>query len=70
MRDIYTSCPVSMTFEEGEVMVKVTCQIDGETFLIHSPAGDGRYLASRVHELIVGPAIAPRPLDPVRDIDA
>lgn len=70
MRDILTNCPPTLTVEEGELVVKVTCQIDGVTYQVTSPAGDGRYLASRVHELIVGPAIAPRPLDPVRDIDA
>jgi hypothetical protein len=63
MKDLDTICPPTIHREEGEFFVKVTFHMDGETYCVRAPLGDGRYHAERVHKLIVAPAIAPRPLD-------
>lgn len=54
----------SLVREDGELILESSVTIGGETFAVRVPCGDGRYLAQRVHELIIAPAIAFRPLDP------
>lgn len=63
MKDLTTINPPAIVREEGEFWVTVTFNLDGQTYCIRSPIGDGRYHAERVHKLIVAPAIAPRSLD-------
>lgn len=63
MKDLDTEVPPTLSYEEGEFFITTTFNLDGQTYAVRAPIGDGRYHAERVMALIVSPAIAPRPLD-------
>lgn len=63
MKDLDTECPPTLTLQEGEFYITTTFNLDGTTYAVRAPIGDGRYHAERVMDLIVAPAISPRPLD-------
>lgn len=56
---------VTIKYEEGEFYAFASVNLEGEGYSVRIPLGDGRYHAEMVMQRIVGPAIAPRKLDPV-----
>ena len=64
VRQVSTNTPPALTGGRGAWSYTVAVTIDGQPYEVKVPIGDGRYHAERMFELIVGPLIAPRPLDP------
>lgn len=65
MKDLTTPNPPSLRITNGELCIVTTFNLNGETYMVSASLGDGRYHAERVFELIIAPAIARRPTDPV-----
>lgn len=63
MKDLSTHCPPTLRRVDGELVITTTFNLDGQTYSVSAPIGDGRYHAQRVHELVIGPALGRRPLD-------
>lgn len=63
MKDLFTHIPPTLRRVDGELVISVTFDLDGKTYSVSAPIGDGRYHAQRVHELIIGPALGYHPLD-------
>ena len=63
MRHLTTHIPPNLCRLDGEWHVEVNVQIDGETFTIFAPIGDGRYWAQQTLEKIILPALAAYPGD-------
>jgi hypothetical protein len=63
MKDLLTHCPPTLRRADGELVITTTFELDGETYSVSAPIGDGRYHAQRVHELIIAPALGRHPLD-------
>ena len=77
MRDLLTHCPPALRRIDGELVITTTFDLDGQTYSVSAPIGDGRYHALRVHEMVVGPALEARklpveraPIAPVDDPNA
>lgn len=72
MRDLSTHCPPAIRRVDGELVITTTFNLDGQTYSVSAPIGDGRWHAERVHELVIGPALGWRPADgrpPVAPVD-
>ncbi|HWU19396.1 MAG TPA: hypothetical protein VN155_17070 [Devosia sp.] len=65
MKDLTTPIPPVLRRANGELEVEIIFHIDGESYSVSAPIGDGRYHVQRVFDLIIGPAIAPHPTDAV-----
>lgn len=65
-RTLSTNIPPCLIRQDGEWWVETAFNIDGESYSILAPVGDGRYHAEQVLKLIAMPAVAPRPLDPAK----
>ncbi len=63
---ITITTPPMLLHDEGQFWVEMLVPIGAQMLSVRAPVGDGRYLAERVHQMIVAPAIAPRPLDPIK----
>lgn len=50
--------------EDGEFILESSFMLDGQSYSVRVPIQDGRYLAQRVHELIIAPRIGARQADP------
>lgn len=68
MKDLSTHCPPTLRRVDGELVITTTFNMDGQTYSVSAPIGDGRYHAQRVHELVIGPALGWRALDGKRPI--
>jgi len=64
MKDIEALPGIALKYEAGEWFIFTSVHLEGESYSVRVPLGDGRYLAERVMSLIVCPAIGPRALDP------
>lgn len=65
MKDLSTHCPPTLRRVDGELVIITTFEMDGQTYSVSAPIGNGRYHAQRVHELVIAPALGVHPLDGV-----
>lgn len=63
MKDLSTHVPPVLHRTDGELWITTTFEFEGRTYAVSAPIGDGRYHAQRVFDLVIGPALAPHPLD-------
>jgi hypothetical protein len=63
MKDLLTHIPPTLHMIAGELVITTAFDLDGKSYSVSAPIGDGRYHAQRVHELIIAPALGRHPLD-------
>lgn len=74
MKDLLTHIPPTLHRIAGELVITTSFELDGQSYSVSAPIGDGRYHAQRVHDLVIGPALGRHALDgppfaPVDDPD-
>lgn len=71
MKDLLTHIPPTLRRVDDELVITTTFELDGQTYSVSAPIGDGRYHAQRVHDLVIGPALGRHPLDgvPIAPVD-
>lgn len=69
--DLSTQVPPTLSRTADGFIVTTNFELDGQSYSVSAPIGDGRYHALRVHEMVIGPALQgsklplERPIAPV-----